>query len=111
MSGIAEYKIPFTVKRITTGQDENGDPVETVTEWSSKCKFSRVSTKQLLLSGNEVNAEVAEMKYRTLPSLPEREIRNGDIVNIRGVDWNPFGVAVPNKEGSRTVFKQLLKNG
>ena len=108
-TSIAKLKFPFTVTTVTSGQDENGNPVEVPTSWSSFCAFSRVSTKQALFAGLDTKVEVAEIRFRY---LPEREIKTEDLISVldRG-EWTPYGKSTPDEEGKERFYKQLLKRG
>lgn len=105
---LSDIRFPFTVKRVTTGQDGNGDPVETTTQWSSKCAYKEITSKQMLIAGQDTTTERAVI---TFYALPERKIALQDIITLRGKDWNPEGDCSQVEEGRMTFYRQMIKHG
>ena len=96
------------VNRITTGQDENGNPIQTTESWERKCKFKHLSTKSLMYAGLSTEGETIEITWRYKKGF---EIRNGDTVEIDGKVWLPEGVTEVDSRNRPQWIKQVLKNG
>lgn len=105
---ISDLRFPFTVKRITSGQDANGDPIDADSGFSSKCAFKKISTKQALLSGVDTSTVRGVI---TFYCVPEREILVNDIITLRGQDWTPEGDCEQVEEGRVLYFRQMLRHG
>lgn len=105
---IAKLKFPFTVKRVTTTQDENGNPIEVDESWASYCGYKQMTTGTKVFLGLAMDVEAIDITYKYWPG---REMQVNDIITFLGKEWAHFGVPKFDNVGHTRYITQSLRHG